>query len=267
MTTEPDAPDTSAAPDATAWIAANRSSHDRFAALVAPLDETAVRGPSYDPDWSIADVASHLGSQAEIFGLFLEAGLTGSAGPGGDAFGPIWDRWNGKAPLDQVSDSVSANEALVARIEGLSPQERESFSVRMFGSDTDLAGLLGSRLGEHAVHTWDIEVALDPAAVVAPDATHLLIDRLVALAPRVGKPVDAARPVSVQTAEPARSFLISTGPDVAISPADDAGDAELSLPSEALVRLVFGRLDVEHTPGDVADDGSVALLRQVFPGF
>jgi uncharacterized protein (TIGR03083 family) len=259
--------DAPAGADASTWISAVRASHDRFTALVAPLDEAAVRGPSYDPDWTIADVASHLGSQAEIFDLFLDAGLTGGAGPGGEAFGPIWDRWNAKAPADQVADSVSANEAFVAKIEALSDAQRAAFSVSMFGGDTDLAGLAATRLGEHALHTWDIEVALDPAAVVAPDATHLLVDRLAALAPRVGKPVEAGRSVSVRTAAPARTFRISTGPEVAFAPDATSADADLALPAEALVRLVYGRLDVDHTPGSVVDDGSVALLRQVFPGF
>lgn len=37
---------------------------------------------SYAPDWSIAQVLSYLGSQAEIFGLFLDAGLSGEDPPG-----------------------------------------------------------------------------------------------------------------------------------------------------------------------------------------
>jgi uncharacterized protein (TIGR03083 family) len=267
MTDASAGPGISETPDAATWIAAVRSSHDRFAALVAPLDEEAVRGPSYDPDWTIADVASHLGSQAEIFALFLDAGLTGGAGPGGEAFGPIWDRWNAKSPAEQVADSVSANEAFVQRLEGVSEAERASFTIALFGGDTDLAGLVATRLGEHALHTWDVEVALDPSAVVAPDAAHLLIDRLAQIASRVGKPVEEARPVSVRTADPARTFLISTGPDVDLAPCDPAAVADLTLPAEALVRLVYGRLDVEHTPGSVADDESVAMLRQVFPGF
>jgi len=75
--------------DPTPWIQAFRSSHDRLAGLLSPLSPDAVKAPSYDDDWSIAQVASHLGSQAEIFGLFLEAGLASAAAPGGEVFGPI----------------------------------------------------------------------------------------------------------------------------------------------------------------------------------
>ncbi len=121
-------------------VDAVRSSHQRFASLVAGLGDDEVRRPSYDDDWSIADVASHLGSQAEVFGLFLDAGLSGEAAPGVDAFHPIWDRWNAKAPAEQVADSVAANEAFVTRLETVSDAERSRFRVSLFGPDESGVG-------------------------------------------------------------------------------------------------------------------------------
>ena len=43
------------------------------------------------------------------------------------------------------------------------------------------------RLSEHAVHTWDVAVSLDPAAEVAPDAVELLLVQLPMLAGWTGK--------------------------------------------------------------------------------
>ena len=143
-------------------IDALRQSQNRFTSVVSPLSDTAVRDRSYDDEWSIADVASHLGSQAEIFGLFLDAGIDGTEPPNHDAFLAIWDRWNAKPPTEQVSDSVAANESLVARIEEIPTDDRGAFAVEMFGGTRDLDGLAAMRLSEHAVHTWDIAVALDP---------------------------------------------------------------------------------------------------------
>src|SRR5690242_18400437 len=137
-------------------IDALRQSQDRFAAVLQPLSDGAVRDRSYDDEWSIADVASHLGSQAEIFGLYLAAGLEKSDPPARDVFPPIWDRWNAKDPADQVTDSIAANEGLVARLENVSGDDRDHFTVEMFGGTKDLDGLTAMRLGEHAVHTWDI---------------------------------------------------------------------------------------------------------------
>jgi uncharacterized protein (TIGR03083 family) len=251
--------------DSTAWIRAIRASHDRFAGLLTPLSEQAVRGPSYDTDWSIAQVASHLGSQAEIFGLFLTAGLSGQQPPGAEAFHPIWDQWNNRTPVQQATDSVTANETLVSRIEQLSEPDRERFALSVFGNDLDLTGLLAMRLGEHAVHTWDIAVALDPSAEVAADAVELLVDTMPVMVGRVGKAEVPARTVGIETTAPQRSFVLTTGPEVALRP--DAEADGLTLPAEAFVRLVYGRLDAEHAPAELADDQTVGSLRQVFPGF
>jgi len=39
------------------------------------------------------------------------------------------------------------------------------------------------------------------------------------------------------------------------------------LPAEALLRLVYGRLDPAHTPESVVDTNALATLRRAFPGF
>jgi hypothetical protein len=47
-------------------------------AIVEPLGEDRLQQPSYASEWSIAQVLSHLGSGAEIFMMFLDAGLSGA---------------------------------------------------------------------------------------------------------------------------------------------------------------------------------------------
>lgn len=253
--------------DATSWVRAVRASHDRLAGLVAGLDGDGLRAQSYDTEWSIADVLSHLGSGAEIFALTLTAGLTGGEGPGLDQCKPIWDTWNARSPEEQAEQSVAVNEALVARIEALTPEERAKFHVSMFGRiPMDLAGVLGMRLSEHAVHTWDIAVTLDPAAEVAADAVDLLIDRLGMMAGFMGKKAPAPVVVAVTTTSPDRSFSLDTG-GVTLAPAgvNDAPTASLSLPAEAFLRLVYGRLD--DAPDAQASGVTLPELKSVFPGF
>lgn len=250
--------------DSTAWISAIRGSHDRFAALVAPLSEDAVRGPSYDTEWTIAQVASHLGSQAEIFHLFLTAGLAGKQAPGPEAFHPIWDRWNKRAPQAQAADSVTTDEALVSHIEQLSESDREQFTLTAFGNELDLAGLIRMRFGEQILHTWDIAVALDPTALLTSDAVDLFVDTMPQVVGQVAKAEAQPRTVSVATVAPQRNFVLTTGPDVTLTP-DSTADG-LTMPAEALIRLVYGRLDAEHAPADLADDPTIVALRRVFPG-
>jgi uncharacterized protein (TIGR03083 family) len=171
-----------------AWTAALRHSHDRLQALVEPLDRGQLEQRSYCRDWSIAQVLSHIGSQAEISGRFLDAGLGGQDTPGRDEFVPIWDIWNAKDPQAQAADALQADAATLERFESLDAGERARWRLKMFGMDLDAVGFARMRLSEHAIHTWDVAVALDPAATVAPDAVDLLIDTVAQFAARAGKP-------------------------------------------------------------------------------
>ncbi len=123
------------------------------------------------------------------------------------------------------------------------------------------------KYSEHAVHTWDIEVALDPGAVVDADAVELLVDRLGPLAARAGRPSEVASPpVRVRTTDPERELIVAVAPAVAVSEAKEFADPDLVLPAEAFLRLVYGRLDVDHTPDGILGEERIPLLRNVFPG-
>ncbi len=132
--------------------------------------------------------------------------------------------------------------------------------------------MLKMRLGEHALHTWDIVVALDAEARVAGAATNVLIDSQAGLVALAGKP--AANPLHVQvtTTGPERAFGLEIDNDGArLAPSDDdaaSAHGRLRLPAEAFIRLVYGRLDAAHTPAGVEADGvSLDDLRSTFPGF
>ena len=252
--------------DSEPWVSALRASHDRLSAIVAGLDADGLRAPSYDKDWTIADVLSHLGSGAEIFSLSLEAAVSGGEPPAMADFQPIWDTWNARSPQDQAELSIAVNEALVSRVESLTPAEREAFSITMFGRMTlDLAGFLGMRLSEHAVHTWDVAVARDPDARIAADAVGLLALRLPMMAPFMGKKQEQPSVIEISTTDPAMTFTLDTG-GVALTPGSTGASASLALPAEAFVRLVYGRLDDD---ADVRSADGVTLpeLQAVFPGF
>ena len=178
------------------WISALRHSHDRLRASVEPLGLTELERRSYASEWSIAQVLSHLGSQAEIFGLFLDAGLAGQEPPGREEFMPIWDSWNGKDPRAQASDALRADQATLERFESLDADEQARLHLKMFGMELGAAGLARMRVSEHAIHTWDVVVALDPAATVAPDAA------LAATTKRCGS--NSARRTLAPRAAPAR---------------------------------------------------------------
>ncbi len=250
------------------WIEALRHSHDRLRAVAGPLGLSQLQRPSYAAKWSIAQVLSHLGSQAEVFGLLLDAGLSRQDPPGRDMFGPIWQTWDAKSAQAQAADALRADQAVTERFESLDAGQRKRLRLTVFGMDLDTAGLARMRLGEHAIHTWDIAVALDPAATVAPDAVSLLIDALGQLVARTAKPGGPARRWQVSTTTPGRHFTLATGETVTLAAADsDEGLPEVGMPAEAFVRLVYGRLDPAHTPPIKARRADLDKLRQLFPGF
>jgi uncharacterized protein (TIGR03083 family) len=252
---------------AARWIEVLRHSYDTLRAMVEPLDDDRLSAPSYANKWSIAQVLSHLGSGAEIFGMFVEAGLNGSEPPGGEAFGPIWAVWNAKSPAAQAADALRVDGALVQRLESLDDTQLAALRLALFGQDLDAAAMARMRLSEHAIHSWDIAVAIDPTATVAEDAVVLLVDTLDQLAARVGKPAGDARSVRVSLTDPAREFVLETADTVTLTQAPGDGAPDLRLPAEAFIRLLYGRLDPANTPRVQGEPAILDDLRPVFPGF
>jgi hypothetical protein len=95
-----------------------------------------------------------------------------------------------------------------------------------------------------------------------------MIDHLGDLARWSGKTDEGPMEVEIMTTDPLRSFRLSVADTVVLSPATSAHvKATLRVPSEALVRLAYGRLDPEHTPASVDAEGvDLDALRAVFPG-
>jgi uncharacterized protein (TIGR03083 family) len=254
------------------WIAVLRASFDRLASTVEPLSADQIRAQSYCSDWSVAQVLSHLGSGAEI-GLMMLRGSLGEADlPSREDFQPVWDGWNAKSPDEQVADGLTADGRQVAALEELTDEQLGRIKLPFLGMELDSVGVVRLRLGEHALHTWDVEVTFDAGATVPQDATALLIDNVPQfLAPRLGRPQQDPVSVRIRTTDPARDYLLTAGEAVHMSDwqgGDGTAPAEVQMPAEALLRLAYGRLDPAHTPASVTGDPAVLdRLRAIFPGF
>jgi len=255
------------------WIAVLRASHANLEEAVAALGPDSATDQSYCRDWSVAQVLSHLGSGAEISLLTLRAAIGEGEPVGPDGFPPIWDRWNAKAPADQVADGLAADEEHISTLERLTDDQLNGIKVSMFGMDLDAAGLIGLRLGEHTMHTWDVAVIAYPDARLPADAVDLLIDNVARfLGPRLGKPQDPPLTVHLAVTSPDRDWTLTASDAVTVTDGGPAGgaaaDGEVRIPGEALLRLAYGRLDPAHTPDEVeADPAVLDRLRAVFPGF
>jgi uncharacterized protein (TIGR03083 family) len=255
-------------PSADVLLAALRNSRARLVENATPLTAEQVREQSYDTEWSMAQLLSHIGTGSIFFKFILEAGLAGKPAPGIDLMQPIWDEWNAKSPDDQARDALEVDGALMAAFEALDAQQRDDWQLDFFGTDRDFAEIVQMRLGEHSLHTWDFVVALDPKAQLLPDAVDVLIDSLGPLVARAGKPLDHQLVLGIETDSPDRNFVLTVDADGAtLEPLDARFEADrlLALPAEAFIRLVYGRLDPDHTPPG-PQDPVLDVLRSVFTG-
>lgn len=267
------------ASDPRIWIATLRESYDRLDSLVRPLTAEQVRAQSYDTEWSIAQVVSHLGSGAEISLLTLPAALGEGEPVGREAFPAVWDVWNTKSPDEQAADGLASDERHVRTLEALTDEQLANVDMDFFGMmRLDAVGMVRMRLSEHVMHTWDVAVMLDPAATVPADAVGLLIDNVPTFyVPRLGKPAAEPLRVRITTSDPTRDYLLTSVPGEPVTITDwaaagESGDGDevphIRMPAESLLRLAYGRLDPEHTPASVTGDAATLdTLRAMFPGF
>jgi MDMPI C-terminal domain len=127
--------------------------------------------------------------------------------------------------------------------------------------------MFGLRLNEHVFHTWDIAVMFDDAAGLPGDATALVVDNLSLIARFSGRPDGQDRTLAIRTTDPGRDVaLVLSADGVELGPGEPVQAPELELPAEALSRLVYGRLDPDHTPAFTGDAALLDTLRAVFPG-
>ena len=248
-------------------IGALRASHENLRSVVAPLDADRLRARGYPTEWSIAQVLSHLGSGAEINLKVLDAALAAAELPGQETNQEVWDRWNAKSPDAQAADALAADAALVERIEA---NADSPVRIPVWAGEVDVPGFAANRLAEHAAHTWDVQVAVDPAATLHPAAVPFVLGAVERLAGFVAKPAGWTGVVHVTTTAPEREYALAIGDPTALTAWDGAttADATLTLPAEALARLVYGRLDADHTPPGVTATGvDLDTLRATYPGF
>jgi uncharacterized protein (TIGR03083 family) len=248
-------------------LAALRSSVGELAGIVRPLDDAAIAAPAHPSEWTIADVLSHLGSGAVIAERRLDSVLTGTETPP-DFNEKVWSEWNAKSARAKSDDGLAADARLLSRLEAVAPEDRRRFRSTLGPIVLDWDALVGMRLNEHVVHTWDVAVAVDRSATLAREVTPFVVDRLELVATYTGKAVGPARTVTVATSDPERSIAVVIGEEsVSLAEATPASEPDLSIPAEAFVRLVYGRLDPAHTPAGVkGDERLLEQLRTVFPG-
>ncbi len=254
-------------------IAALRAEHDLLTGVVSELSGAQLAGPSGASEWTVAHVLSHLGSGAEIALAGYRAAFTGGPTPGDGYNEQVWDRWNVLPPAAQAREFVTHDEALVAELEALSREQRETVTIAFpfLPDPLPLGAVLAMRLNEAAQHGWDVRVAIDPGAALAESTARVLAeqfaDGLGFLLGFSGKADALSGPAVIEVRD--GGYTLRVEDRVRLSPEVGASTATFVGPLESAVRLFGGRLTPKHTPDHVDVVGNVTLddLRRVFPGY
>jgi uncharacterized protein (TIGR03083 family) len=253
-------------------IASLRTLHDDLAAFVAELTPDQLRDRSYDTEWSVADVLSHLGSGSELTLLRLRAEREDSPTPEESA--QVWAKWNSRTPDQQAAEAMLVEEEFVSTVEGLDAGALHVLQRDLGGFELDPSQALRLRVSEQAMHSWDIFVTFDDTAVLPGAGVPALLDVLPLTLRWAAQPHDDQFRVRVRTTDPERDYVLDLDPgSTRLTSVDDstdttAVDSELMLPTEALLRLAYGRLDPRHTPPyKTNDDTLLDRLRAIFRGF
>jgi uncharacterized protein (TIGR03083 family) len=262
-------------PLADRTIDADHRTYERLARLVASLADHQLTRPSGASEWTVAQVLSHLGSGAEITLDSLRAAQEGRD-RADDANEAVWARWNAMSPREQADGYLRAGRELDRAFAELGPVQRAELRVPMgfLPQPADIDLFSGMRLNEAALHAWDVEVAVDPPATVPPDVAAVLVDQYLGplgfLLRFTAKPNQIGdRPVTltVRATAPERTVALRLTDTAELTEATGQADGEVTLPLEAMPRLLSGRLRASDT--GIVVNGPVSLedLRRVFPGY
>ncbi len=111
-------------------------------------------------------------------------------------------------------DELVADRELLERVESFSDEARSIFRFSMGPLELPFDGFVGMRLNEHALHTWDIEVTIDPTATVPAESAAHIVDNLELIARFTARPTGSTRAIIVRTDQPKRDFSIELSPGV-----------------------------------------------------
>jgi uncharacterized protein (TIGR03083 family) len=239
----------------------------------------AWEAPTACREWTVRDVAAHVTDGAERAVVVARRALTGEPVPQYDTA----ERRRRHAALRALPGDELAGRlerdlgAVFQELDGVPAATLHGTTVPLGGGPHTLAQFADQRLVETALHAWDIRAGSDSTATIAPESAAAMIDFVLWRVPRLAHGTDghsvAPRYLCELEGPGGGPVTLEVRQDgVAATRARGGGDDPmLTLPVEAFIRLVWGRLDVPRALDrgvvrtQVARDELLALGR-LFPG-
>ncbi len=214
-------------------------------------DDAAWEAPTACSAWTAREVAAHVTDGAERAVVVARAALAGEPVPQYDTA----ERRRRHAALrslpgDELADRLERDLAAVFQtLNGVPAATLHGTTVSLGGGPHTLAQFADQRLVETALHAWDTGGGRDRDATIAPESAAAMTDFVLWRVPRLAHAADgrgtALRYRCELEGTGGGPITLDIGPDrvTATRGGADASPA-LTLPVEAFIRLVWGRLDV-----------------------
>jgi len=256
---------------------AARAEAEALAARWREWDDAAWEAPSACAGWAVKDVAAHITEGASRAIPVVRATLAGEPAPQFTAEERAARTREVRAlPGAELATRFPRDvDAVFLLFEGADEDALATTVVVPAGPHT-LAELATQRLLEAALHAWDCAAPRDPAAALRPEAAAPLVDYLLG---RIGRMATGDVGGLTATYHCALegpgggplTLALANGQATATRGAPPAADVTLTLPAEAWVRLVWGRLDLDRAlaSGTVrasGDQAKAAALGAIFRG-
>ena len=220
---------------------------DRFESYLQGLDSDGWLDQSYDPDWRVYQVVSHVASQSVIYLGFLTTWFEDGPPMAQEQMQAVWNKFDTLAPSAMLPEFRQAKADYLERI-GTLPADAGQKEVDSFLGKAKTETMLALRLHEVALHSWDVYIARDRRATLPADAvTHLLPVQLLMRGRRKPAVLDGKRVHLRATDQQWQHLIDFRGEKPAVQEGSgDGADLTLEGPVEELCRVLAGR---HHVPG------------------
>ena len=249
-------------------VEALRSEYERLARHLRALDADGLAAPSTCEGWSAADVAAHLAWNARLYIRSLGMGLAGEAPPPSAAAGApkitadfVRDR--AVELREKLGDGLlqsfeEHNAGFIDMLDGLDSDVRETLTVPFLNDTIPLRRLIGLRINEVALHSWDVRSPGDDQAALVEDAALASIELWRDTIGRRLRPGPETR-VRIEPAG-GGAFDVTGGESPSTGPPSGDTDAALTGTASAIALFLSGRagLAAVELGGDRASAESFA---------
>ncbi|HLI29212.1 MAG TPA: maleylpyruvate isomerase family mycothiol-dependent enzyme [Chloroflexota bacterium] len=232
--------------------AAARREVTAIARHVRGLDDAGWDSSSWCEGWSVREVVAHLAEGVDRFTQQVRGALAGQpiefAMAERDARRQVV---KALPPAELINELKRRTGGFYEYLESLTPEQLTTPRVPMAAGLTAPLAIAYLRLQEPAIHRWDILAPTQPDATLDPDSAALLIDYVLGNASRQTRPealagLDATYHLQVEGPGGGRVIITCREGKATVARAADSGPVALTLSTEALVRLLWGRMAIER---------------------